>query len=269
MRKAENVLLRLGALETTSSAVPTGMLTSGTTSITNMGKTMSLFPLAPRHGRMLVNAKQSGRGGNVMPFVVCLVAAGSVVDPFVAADDVKGSENNDEEEAQEGEGEEKEASRKKRKLMWGKLDVSGSFYFQVPLPIAPKRPIHRLATTPRTFSDFSRLLGHTSMLAVEDSGAKGTLFDTRWDACPLLTCCLGAHKLLQAMEEIHKLRAQLMRIVQSNFEIADEDVGFTSKLEPPNDIQASSLANIISQKHAHLLSLSSSRSYVNFSVPLP
>ena len=37
------------------------------------------------------------------------------------------------------------------------------------------------------------------------------------------------------MEEIHKLRAQISNIVRTNF--PDADVGFTSKLTPPRDIQ--------------------------------
>jgi ATP-dependent RNA helicase DHX37/DHR1 len=41
--------------------------------------------------------------------------------------------------------------------------------------------------------------------------------------------------LLQAMEEIHKLRAQISNIVRTNF--ADIDAGFTPKLPPPQDIQ--------------------------------
>ena len=37
------------------------------------------------------------------------------------------------------------------------------------------------------------------------------------------------------MEEIHKLRAQLSRIVEANF--PGTDVGITAKLQPPNDLQ--------------------------------
>jgi len=40
---------------------------------------------------------------------------------------------------------------------------------------------------------------------------------------------------LQAMEEIHKLRAQISNIVRINF--ADTDAGFTPNLPPPQDIQ--------------------------------
>ena len=39
------------------------------------------------------------------------------------------------------------------------------------------------------------------------------------------------------MQEIHKLRAQISRIVQSNF--PGLDAGFDPKLRPPNDTQVS------------------------------
>ena len=52
--------------------------------------------------------------------------------------------------------------------------------------------------------------------------------------------CLCAGPLLlidgpQAMEEMHKLRAQISNIVHTNF--ADADAGFTPKLPPPQDLQ--------------------------------
>ena len=39
------------------------------------------------------------------------------------------------------------------------------------------------------------------------------------------------------MEEIHKLRAQISNIVQSNF--PDTDIGFTANLKPPTALQVS------------------------------
>lgn len=49
--------------------------------------------------------------------------------------------------------------------------------------------------------------------------------------------CFSAKNELQAMEEIHKLRAQISNIVRLNF--TDIDDGFTPKLPPPQDIQVS------------------------------
>ena len=40
---------------------------------------------------------------------------------------------------------------------------------------------------------------------------------------------------MQAMEEIHKLRAQISSIVQTNF--PDADSGFVSNLRPPSSLQ--------------------------------
>jgi ATP-dependent RNA helicase DHX37/DHR1 len=48
-------------------------------------------------------------------------------------------------------------------------------------------------------------------------------------------CQMISVPVSQAMEEIHKLRAQISHIVQANFQ--DIDVGFVSNLRPPNDLQ--------------------------------
>jgi ATP-dependent RNA helicase DHX37/DHR1 len=55
---------------------------------------------------------------------------------------------------------------------------------------------------------------------------------------PITVLCAGPPLLIdgpQAMEEMHKLRAQISNIVRTNF--ADADAGFTPKLPPPQDLQ--------------------------------
>lgn len=52
------------------------------------------------------------------------------------------------------------------------------------------------------------------------------------------TACYPAHAtrhVSQAMQEIHKLRAQISRIVQSTY--PGIDAGFVPKLQPPSDVQ--------------------------------
>lgn len=55
----------------------------------------------------------------------------------------------------------------------------------------------------------------------------------------VLVSYLYSNNPLQAMEEVHKLRAQISNIVRTNF--ADTDAGFTPKLPPPKDIQVSTI----------------------------
>ena len=48
------------------------------------------------------------------------------------------------------------------------------------------------------------------------------------------------------MEEIHKLRAQISSIVQTNF--PDLDSGFVANLKPPSALQVSSSSTLIRQQ---------------------
>ena len=73
LQKAEKVLTHLGAL-----APAKGGSTLGG-SITDIGRTMSLFPLSPRFSRMLVSGRQHG----CLPYVITIVSALSVGDPFL------------------------------------------------------------------------------------------------------------------------------------------------------------------------------------------
>lgn len=82
LRAAETVLTRLGALEaTTSSQLINGVEKKGTVGgrITDLGKAMANFPVTPRFAKMLVIGQQHG----CLPYVIAIVAALSVGDPFM------------------------------------------------------------------------------------------------------------------------------------------------------------------------------------------
>jgi len=75
LHQAEKILTHLGALG--SPGMGESSLVGG--QITALGKTMALFPLSPRFSRMLVNGQQHG----CLPYVISIVAALSVGDPFL------------------------------------------------------------------------------------------------------------------------------------------------------------------------------------------
>ena len=77
LRQAESILTHLGALN-----IPTGNETA-IPQITELGKTMSLFPLSPRFSRMLVSGRQQG----CLPYVISIVSALSVGNPFLYVDE--------------------------------------------------------------------------------------------------------------------------------------------------------------------------------------
>lgn len=98
LRRAETVLTHLGALERAS---VTGRPGHGSNArVTDLGRSMNLFPVAPRFAKLLVQGQQHG----CLPYVVAIVAALSVGDPFLReqalehADDEGDSEDDAQEE---------------------------------------------------------------------------------------------------------------------------------------------------------------------------
>jgi ATP-dependent RNA helicase DHX37/DHR1 len=76
LQKAEAILTNLGAIEP-GAAVGKGLAAGG--KITELGKSMALFPVNPRSGKMLATGVQHG----CLPYVIALVSALSVGDPFL------------------------------------------------------------------------------------------------------------------------------------------------------------------------------------------
>ena len=87
LRKAETTLTHLGALKPAIGGV------IGQAEITEIGRAMSLFPLSPRFSRMLVSGRQHG----CLPYVVTMVSALSVGDPFLREEALVDEESDAEE----------------------------------------------------------------------------------------------------------------------------------------------------------------------------
>lgn len=73
LRRAEKTLVHLGALEASDSSSKVGG------KITELGRAMALFPLSPRFSKMIVAGQQHG----CLPYVIAIVCALSVGDPFI------------------------------------------------------------------------------------------------------------------------------------------------------------------------------------------
>lgn len=103
LARAEKLLVILGALDQEKK------------SITELGKTMSLFPLGPRYAKMLIVGNQL----DCLPYVIAIVSALSVGDPFLDEQEiipvrsVSGSGSDTEEEETQGEVEERRTLRAK------------------------------------------------------------------------------------------------------------------------------------------------------------
>lgn len=82
LKRAETLLTNLGALErATKTILVRGVEKSGTVGgkITDLGKAMSTFPVTPRFAKMLVIGQQHG----CLPYIIAIVSALSVGDPFL------------------------------------------------------------------------------------------------------------------------------------------------------------------------------------------
>ena len=80
--KSEKLLTHLGALQ---------KFETNEAQITDMGRSMALFPLSPRYSRMLISGKQH----ECLPYVIAVVSALSVGDPFLHEGALDGGEDND------------------------------------------------------------------------------------------------------------------------------------------------------------------------------
>ena len=77
LRQAEKILTYLGALQ----ALPNKTGVAGNT-VSDLGRTMSLFPLSPRFSKMLTSSRRHG----CLPYAIAIVTAMSVGDPFLRED---------------------------------------------------------------------------------------------------------------------------------------------------------------------------------------
>ncbi|KAJ6619426.1 P-loop containing nucleoside triphosphate hydrolase protein [Mycena sp. CBHHK59/15] len=203
LQKAEKVLTHLGALGVATS-VAKGLTTGGNSSIdgqiTELGRLMSLFPLSPRFSRMLVSGQQQG----CLPYIVSIVSALSVGDPFLHDEGL----DPDDAVTDGADAGMKEAERARRKAFFTRQ--------------------HTHSALGNFTSDIFRVL---SVVGAYEFAGGGHKF------------CMEHFVRPKAMEEIHKLRAQISGIVGANFPGAD--AVFVPNLMPPNDMQLKVLRQLL------------------------
>lgn len=210
LKKAETVLTRLGALSSAPLVSQAGvsMSTIGG-QVTPLGKAMSLFPLSPRFSRMLVGSQQHG----CLPYVISIVAAMSVGDPFLHEEGLDADSESDGDDEVLGHIKNasvraKEARKARRRAFFESQQIHGSLG--------------------NFNSDIFRFL---SVVGAYEYSGGGHQF------------CKAHFVRPKAMEEIHKLRAQLSNIADVNFQNAE--VGFNKNIRPPNDTQLKAIRQLL------------------------
>ncbi|KAH8925605.1 P-loop containing nucleoside triphosphate hydrolase protein [Atractiella rhizophila] len=203
LQQAEELLTHLGAITQTPSNNKRPSV------ITDLGRAMAAFPLNPRYSKMLVTGQQHG----CLPYVICMVAGLSVGDPFVRDSDA-GEQNVEVEERAEAQHiksedlKRREAEKSKRKAYFEAQQTFSSLGGGV--------------------SDVFKILAVVG--AYEYDGGSSTF-------------CTKNFVMPKAMEEIHKLRGQLTRIVAGMYPKMLSI--FEAKLKPPSELQLKVLRQLI------------------------
>ncbi|KAK0543984.1 putative ATP-dependent RNA helicase DHR1 [Tilletia horrida] len=259
---AERALVRLGALEEAKAMLSDGGASGGTkrpstvARVTDLGRVMSYFPVAPRFGKMLVQGRQHG----CLPYVVAIVAALTVGDPFIhenVLDHGDGDDANDgEEQDEDGEGEDGQSSNKRRKKkkegLKGLLEEGGDVVDPDALIAAGlkskqeqekqlrklerKRYFqahHQFSLLGNGISDIFKLLSVVSAYEEADEGSE---------------FCDRNFLRAKAMEEIHKLRAQLSSLVTHSLpglDTSSKQKLQSAQLDLPSDMQLKVLRQLL------------------------
>ncbi|MBW0470305.1 hypothetical protein O181_010020 [Austropuccinia psidii MF-1] len=231
LRKAELGLAHLGALafkKEENNWFAKGDR-GGEATITDLGRAMAKYPLTPRFARMLVSGFQHG----CLPYVIAIVSILSVGDPFIhetAIDEDNFGECLDENAQNEigflnqEEVKNQEIRRQKRRQ-----------YFQVQ---------QHYASLGGGVSDLFKALAVVGAYEF-DTGANPTKF------------CHQNFVQPKMMEEIHKLRGQITKIVQSM--TAGISVEFSPKLLPPSELQLKVLRQLITSAFIDHVAIKASR----------
>ncbi|ETW81584.1 hypothetical protein HETIRDRAFT_318995, partial [Heterobasidion irregulare TC 32-1] len=212
LRQAETVLTHLGAIVPSLQLIQNSSELPNTVGgkITELGRTMSLFPLSPRFSKMLVSGRQHG----CLPYVIALVSALSVGDPFLREEAIDGLQSPDS-------GSDDELSHITSDKMKAKelRKMRRRAFFK-------SQQLH--ASLGNSLSDLFKIL---SVVGAYEYAGGGQKF------------CAEHFVRPKAMEEIHKLRAQISNIVSTNF--PNIDGGFTPDLAPPSDLQLKVLRQLL------------------------
>ncbi|KAH0446002.1 hypothetical protein IEQ34_025161 [Dendrobium chrysotoxum] len=215
--RAEKLLLRLGALSLAAKS-PLGQSNSASQyKITELGRSMSLFPLNTRLSKLLVQGHQHG----CLPYVVALVAVMTVGDPFIKEESLHEGNDDGVGEASELSLESQYLTSEKQMALEKRKAVRSSYF----------KALNRFAATSGAISDPLRLL---SVVGAYEH-AKGSL-----------QFCQDNFLVPKLMEEVHKLRGQIASLVQANAAPSTDLSALRSTtIKPPTSKQVNVLRQFI------------------------
>ncbi len=230
LRKAEQVLTHLGALSApavASVSVGKGLRKVQHAQVTELGRTMTLFPVAPRYAKMLAQGEQHG----CLPYIVAMVAALSIGDPFIR-EQLLDEEYGDRRAPASSAADQGDDYDRAFGTMDGdeELDAELRNVTNAELLDKERRKARRAKyfATMRKFEALGAGLSDTFRLlsvvgAYEYAGGSVAFCDKNF-------------LRPKAMEEIHKLRAQLCSLIGGTFPNLARGLA-DPKLTPPSEVQ--------------------------------
>ncbi|KNF06587.1 hypothetical protein PSTG_00461 [Puccinia striiformis f. sp. tritici PST-78] len=233
LRKSEISLAHLGALSFPQSQNDWFIRgdPGGEGTITDLGRAMAKYPLSPRFARMLV----SGFQHDCLAYVIAMVSILSVGDPFIhesaidednPADCLEEQAMNETELLKNADYKDREIRKQKRRQFFKVQQVFSSLGGGV--------------------SDLFRVLAVVGAYEF-GQGNNPTKF------------CHENFVRPKAMEEIHKLRAQITRIVQAATIGTGLKVEFSPKLMPPSETQLKVLRQLITSAFIDQVAIKASK----------
>ncbi|TKY88991.1 hypothetical protein EX895_002232 [Sporisorium graminicola] len=245
LKKAEQVLTHLGALDApavSSVSIGKNKRKLNHAQVTELGRTMTLFPVSPRYGKMLAQGQQHG----CLPYIVAMVAALSIGDPFVREQLIEEEYGDRRRAPSSGGGDETGEDDYDR--AFGKMDGDEDLDAELKnvtsseLLDKERRKARRAKyfATMRKFEALGAGLSDTFRLlsvvgAYEYAGGSVSFCDKNF-------------LRPKAMEEIHKLRAQLCSLISSTF--PDLATALSNpRLAPPNETQLKVIRQLIASAY--------------------
>ncbi|KAF9092899.1 putative ATP-dependent RNA helicase DHR1 [Mortierella sp. AD031] len=221
LKQSEQRLVYLNALEN-----------SNKKSITELGKTMSIFPLIPRLAKMLTLAHQE----NCFPYVIAIVAALSVGEVFVKEfqlDITRPGETDDESEDDD------ETSNQRYRLDdMDEMELQHITNEKVLKKEKRKRTRQKFYKAQSVHEALDPLNDMAKILNVVGAYARETNKEK---------FCTENFVRYKAMQEIHQLRGQLTRMVQDNFanSATVANLVFDPYMEKPTTRQLTAIRQIV------------------------
>ncbi|ORZ08054.1 P-loop containing nucleoside triphosphate hydrolase protein [Lobosporangium transversale] len=222
LRQSEQRLIYLNALENTNKK-----------SITELGKTMSIFPLVPRLAKMLTLAHQE----NCFPYVIAIVAALSVGDIFVKEFQLDISRPGDSDD----ESDDESSTSKWSGPQLDELD-------EMELQCIKNEKILRKEQNKRTRQKFYKSQAiHEALDPLNDMAKILNVVGAYERETDKEKFCVENFVRYKAMQEIHQLRGQLTRLVQDSFANSPtvSSLVFDPYMEKPTSRQLTAIRQIV------------------------